>query len=92
MELKPVIPPFPAFLALAQAFSSAQPEDLEQATGHLKERVMHYAIHVTPIAHLVPMVVDLALRFMATNHYHDRELIVVGLVPAAPSMILGYGL
>jgi len=53
---------------------------------------MHYAIHVTPIAHLVPMVVDLALRFMATNHYHDRELIVVGLVPAAPSMILGYGL
>ena len=90
MELKPVIPPFPAFLALVPSLTTAQPENLEQATGRLEKRAMHYAIYVTPIAHLAPMVVGLMLRFMTTNPYHSRELIVGDLVPAGLSEILCY--
>jgi hypothetical protein len=57
MELKPIIPLFPAFLALVTAFTSTQPGDLWQVTGHLKGRAIHYTIHVTPIEHPVPIVV-----------------------------------
>lgn len=57
MELKPIIPLFPAFLALVTAFTSTQPGDLEQVTGHLKGRAMHYTIYVTSIEHPAPIVV-----------------------------------
>lgn len=88
MEFKPVIAPFPAFLALSPVFTSARPENLKQVTGHLKGRAMHYAIHVTPTAHLAPIVVGSMLRFMTTSPYHSRELIVGGLMLAGP--FLGY--